>query len=99
MKVGLSTYSLSGAIESGEMDVLQAMQWIADNGGKHVEMVPSGYTLCGNDSLVRKVVICDSGYDGYLSLEFEGMEECKTASRLGMNNVYRILKELNCDRV
>jgi hypothetical protein len=44
-------------------------------------------------------VICDSGYDGYLSLEFEGMEECKTASRLGMNNVYRILKELNCDRV
>ena len=292
MKVGLSTYSLSGAIESGEMDVLQAMQWIADNGGKHVEMVPSGYTLCGNDDLVRKVVkkasetgldissytiganfitentdeykkelvrlkkevdtahalgvklmrhdvayrgiedstlenlekdlpslaeacreiadyakkygittsvenhgrhiqgservrrllravgrnnfkttvdvgnfmcvdedpvcalkhnikyasmvhlkdfyyrrertnpgegwfltsggnylrgaifghgdvdvyavlkvICDSGYDGYLSLEFEGMEECKTASRLGMNNVYRILKELNCNRV
>lgn len=56
MKIGLSTYSLSGAIRTGEMDVLQAIQWIADNGGKHVEVVPSGFTLTDNDKLVKDIV-------------------------------------------
>ena len=31
MKVGLSTYSLSRAINAGEMDVLGAIEWIAEN--------------------------------------------------------------------
>jgi sugar phosphate isomerase/epimerase len=45
MKVGLSTYSLLHALKSGEMTVLDAVQWIADNGGEHMEMVPYGYTV------------------------------------------------------
>ena len=45
MKVGLSTYSLLNALKSGEMTVLDAVQWIADNGGEHMEMVPYGYTV------------------------------------------------------
>jgi sugar phosphate isomerase/epimerase len=56
MKIGLSTYSLSRAIGAGDIDVLGAIQWIADNGGEHVEMVPIGYTLTDNESLVRDVV-------------------------------------------
>lgn len=56
MKVGLSTYSLSRAIRAGEMDVLQAIQWIADNGGEHVELSPSGYVLTDNPELVTAVV-------------------------------------------
>lgn len=55
MKVGLSTYSLLPAINSGEMNVLDVIQWIADNGGEHVEIVPFGYTLVGNDGLIEDI--------------------------------------------
>jgi sugar phosphate isomerase/epimerase len=56
MKVGLSTYSLSRAILSGEMDVIQAIEWIAENGGEHVEVVPSGFSLTENPELIEKIV-------------------------------------------
>ncbi len=56
MKVGLSTYSLYAAIEKGEMDVLSIIDWIAANGGEHVEIVPFGFALDTKKSLdeVRK---------------------------------------------
>ncbi|NOU85582.1 TIM barrel protein [Paenibacillus sp. LMG 31460] len=41
MKLGVSTYSLSRALISGEMDILGVIDWIADQGGEHVEIVPS----------------------------------------------------------
>ncbi|PYI55825.1 sugar phosphate isomerase/epimerase family protein [Paenibacillus flagellatus] len=56
MKIGVSTYSLARAINAGEMDVLGAIQWIADNGGQHVEIVPIGYTLDDNPALVDAIV-------------------------------------------
>ena len=56
MKTGLSTYSLSRAILAEEMDVIEAIQWIADNGGEHVELSPSGYILTDNDELVSAIV-------------------------------------------
>lgn len=55
MKIGLSTYSLVDLIKSGEMSVLDAIQWIADNGGKHVEVVPFGFDLVGNDELIEAI--------------------------------------------
>ncbi len=54
MKIGLSTYSLSGEIVNGKMSVLDAVQWIADNGGEHVEIVPFGFDLNEND-LAEKI--------------------------------------------
>lgn len=56
MKIGLSTYSLSKAIKAGEMDVIGAIQWIADNGGRHVEIVPSPFTVTGDDKLISAIV-------------------------------------------
>ncbi|MFC3771266.1 sugar phosphate isomerase/epimerase family protein [Paenibacillus sp. GCM10012303] len=56
MKIGLSTYSLARAISAGEMDVLGAIQWIADNGGQHVEIVPVGFTLENNSELIDAIV-------------------------------------------
>lgn len=57
MKVGLCSYSLSRAIKAGEMDILQVIQWIADNGGEHVEICPSNcFTLTKNDSLIEAIV-------------------------------------------
>jgi sugar phosphate isomerase/epimerase len=55
MKLGLSTYSLLDAINAGEMDVLDVVQWIADNGGEHMEIVPYGFTLVDNLELADKV--------------------------------------------
>ncbi len=46
--------------------------------------------ITGNGDLnLAKIteIIKNSGYDGYISIEFEGMEECKEASRISMANV------------
>ena len=45
MKLGVSTYSLMNEIKAGTMSVLDVIQWIADNGGEHVEIVPFGFDL------------------------------------------------------
>lgn len=55
MKVGLSSYSLLKALKSGEMTILDAIQWIADNGGEHMEMVPYGYTVEDNHGLADAI--------------------------------------------
>ncbi len=55
MKVGLSTYSLVRLIRGGEMDVLEAIQWIGENGGEHVEIVPFGFDLVDNDQLIDAI--------------------------------------------
>lgn len=55
MKVGLSTYSLLSAIKAGKMDVLDVVEWIADNGGEHMEIVPYGFTLVDNLELADAV--------------------------------------------
>ena len=34
--------------------------------------------------------IKESGYDGYLTIEFEGMEDCRLGSRLGMEHTRRL---------
>ncbi|MBR2435135.1 MAG: sugar phosphate isomerase/epimerase [Lentisphaeria bacterium] len=41
MKIGVSSYSLSGAISAGAFDVLGAIDHIASIGGEHMEVVPS----------------------------------------------------------
>ncbi|MGO4182427.1 sugar phosphate isomerase [Paenibacillus sp. FSL A5-0031] len=55
MKIGLSSYSLLSAIKSGEMSILDAISWIAGNGGEHMEIVPYGYTLVDNPELADAV--------------------------------------------
>ncbi|MDQ0898038.1 MULTISPECIES: sugar phosphate isomerase/epimerase [unclassified Paenibacillus] len=55
MKVGVSTYSLFQALKSGEMDIMGVIDWIADQGGEHVEIVPLGYDLTGNLELADEI--------------------------------------------
>lgn len=55
MKLGVSTYSLFQALKSGEMDIMAVIDWIADQGGEHVEIVPLGYDLPGNFELVDRI--------------------------------------------
>ena len=57
LKVGLSSYSLSRAIGNGEMDIFGAIQFTAEHGGKHIEIVPgSSYIVNGNDQLAADIV-------------------------------------------
>lgn len=55
MKIGLSIYSLIGALRAGEMTVTDAIRWIADNGGEHLEIVDF-IKLGGDDGLLEAIV-------------------------------------------
>lgn len=55
MKLGVSTYSLNNAIQSGQMNVLDVLQWIADQGGEHVEVAPSGFDLAQDKGLADEI--------------------------------------------
>lgn len=55
MLLGLSTYSLSRAIKAKEMTLVEAVQWIADNGGEHVELSPGAIDLTADASLVDAI--------------------------------------------
>ncbi|OMF10635.1 sugar phosphate isomerase [Paenibacillus amylolyticus] len=55
MKVGLSTYSLQQALDRKELTVPDAIRWIADQGGEHVEIVPMGFSLIDNRELINEI--------------------------------------------
>lgn len=55
MKLGVSTYSLYKALQSGEMDVLDVIEWTAEAGGEHVEIVPVGYDLHQQEGLAERI--------------------------------------------
>jgi sugar phosphate isomerase/epimerase len=40
MKLGISSYSLSGAMKANQIDIIQAMEWAKEHGSEHVEIVP-----------------------------------------------------------
>ena len=53
-------------------------------------------TVGGHGDLpIRKItkLIKQSGYDGNITVEFEGMEDCKSAYLIAMENVWRLWDE------
>jgi len=56
MKLGLSSYSLSRAIRDERLSVVDAVRWIADHGGEHVEIVPIAFDLKQNPELIDAIV-------------------------------------------
>jgi len=59
MKLGISTYCLYQKMKSKEMNVIDVIQWISDEGAEHVEITPVGFDLENDselvDSILRKV--------------------------------------------
>ncbi len=55
MKLGVSSYSLVGAMRNKEMDILGAIQWVAENGGEHIEIVPIEFSLIDNPELIPAI--------------------------------------------
>ncbi|MBM7584518.1 sugar phosphate isomerase/epimerase [Bacillus pakistanensis] len=66
--------------------------WFQTSSGNYLRGAITGH---GDINLVEIIkVIKQSGYDGYISIEFEGMEECLEASKIGLDMVRRIWKEV-----
>lgn len=55
LKIGLSTYSLSRAMMDGELDFLAALEWIAEHGGEHAEIVPGPYVNIEDPKVVKAI--------------------------------------------
>lgn len=55
MKIGVSSYSLSRAIIAKQLTVIDAISWIVDNGGQHIEIVPIGFDLVENPQLIEAI--------------------------------------------
>ncbi|MEW9699456.1 sugar phosphate isomerase/epimerase family protein [Paenibacillus sp. SI8] len=55
MKLGVSSYSLYGALKSGELDILGVIDWVADQGAEHIEIVPVGFELAGQPELADEI--------------------------------------------
>jgi sugar phosphate isomerase/epimerase len=55
MQLGVSSYSLYRVLQSGEMDILGVIDWVADQGAEHVEIVPLGFELAGKPELADAI--------------------------------------------
>jgi len=100
MKLGISTYSLFGAIRSGEMTVLDVIDWIADQGGEHVEIVPIGFDLHQTPELIGQIVAkaAERGLDisnyavgGNFPVEDEAAMEAEIRRLMGEVDIARAL--------
>lgn len=52
--------------------------------------------ISGNGDLETRMIVSmikQSGYDGYISLEFEGAEDCRIGAGIGLGNVRRMWNE------
>ena len=57
MKLGLSTYSLYQALNKGTMTIADVIDFTADHGGEHVEIVPLGYNLTEQPELIDLIAM------------------------------------------
>lgn len=65
--------------------------WFRSAGGNYLRGAIAGQ---GDLDLIEIIsLVKSSGYDGFLSIEYEGMEDCLTGTRIAFENVRRIWNE------
>lgn len=66
--------------------------WFRSAGGNYLRGAIAGH----GDLDLREILraIKSSGYDGFLSIEYEGMEDCLTGTKIAFDNVRRIWEEV-----
>jgi len=62
--------------------------WFKTASGNYLRGAIAGH----GDLPMREIIraIKESGYDGYVSLEFEGMEDCREGAEIGLANIRRL---------
>ncbi|MEK8130135.1 sugar phosphate isomerase/epimerase [Paenibacillus filicis] len=55
MKLGLSTYSLHRLLNTNELSLTDAIRWVAEHGGEHVEIVPISFNLLDSPELIDDI--------------------------------------------
>ncbi len=62
--------------------------WFKSSNGNYLRGAIAGH----GDLRMRETIraIKESGYDGYISLEFEGMEDCRKGAEIGLANIRRL---------
>lgn len=66
--------------------------WFKSSGGSHLRGAIVGQGDIDMPQVLR--IVKESGYDGYISIEFEGMEECMAGTKMGFDYVRRLWAEL-----
>lgn len=66
--------------------------WLKTAGGEFIRGAVFGYGDLDAKALLASVV--EAGYDGFLSLEYEGAEPTLFGCEVGLNNIRRMLKEI-----
>ncbi|WP_199617392.1 sugar phosphate isomerase/epimerase family protein [Paenibacillus alkalitolerans] len=66
-------------------------EWFTTTHGNYLRGAIVGH---GDIEIVEIVkLVKQSGFDGYITVEFEGMEDCREGSKIGMENVRRMWEE------
>lgn len=65
--------------------------WFKSAGGNYLRGAIAGHGDLDLRESLR--LIKSSGYNGYLSIEYEGMEDCLTGTRIAFDNVQRLWEE------
>ncbi|MGZ9583540.1 sugar phosphate isomerase/epimerase family protein [Paenibacillus marinisediminis] len=55
MKLGVSVYSLYGAMNDGRMDLFQVLEWLKEQGAEHAEIVELGFNLTETPELADQI--------------------------------------------
>ncbi|CAM4210932.1 sugar phosphate isomerase/epimerase [Paenibacillus alkaliterrae] len=66
--------------------------WFRSTSGSWLRGAIVGHGDIAMTDVLRKVK--ESGYDDFISIEFEGMEDCRTGAKLGFDYVKRVWNEL-----
>jgi sugar phosphate isomerase/epimerase len=66
--------------------------WFQSSGGSWLRGAIVGQGDIDMLSVIR--IVKESGYDGYISIEFEGMEDCRKGTRLGLEYIKQIWNEI-----
>lgn len=69
--------------------VLSNGSWLTTRGGRYLRGAIIGHGDLPLRQLVEQIVA--SGYDGYLTIEFEGMEEARLACQLSIQNLKQLV--------
>lgn len=66
--------------------------WFKSAGGNYLRGAIAGHGDIDVYEILR--LIKESGYDGYFSIEYEGMEDCQKGTKIAFDNIMRIWNEV-----